>query len=192
MIMYFNVLETEEDREICQKLYEENRQRLFRIANKILQNSADAEDAVQICFSKVMCNFACYRKMPYEELVILCQTIVKHDAIDIIREHKKTVNFTDEFYLGEDNVASLAPDILDRLVEKYENGLIVQAIMELGEEERELMYLQYVSGLKPREIAKLLDTTSSVIRKRTLRCRNKLAEALKGYEWRGYGNESLQ
>lgn len=36
MIIYLNMLETEEDRDVCQKLYEENKQKLFRIANKIL------------------------------------------------------------------------------------------------------------------------------------------------------------
>lgn len=187
MIVYFNVLETEADRDVCQKLYEENKQKLFRIANKILQNTADAEDAVQICFSKIIDDFKDYRDMPYEELAVLCQTIVKHDAIDIIREHKKMVNFTDEVHLGEDDIVSATPDILEQLVERYEKDLVVQAIMELKEEERELMYLQYVSELKPKEIAKLFDTTSSAIRKKTLKCRNKLAKILEDY-----GHESLR
>ena len=183
MIIYLNMLETEDDRDVCQKLYEENKQRLFRIANKILQNTADAEDAVQICFSKIIGDFDDYRSMPYDELVILCQTIVKHDAIDIIRQHKKTVNFTDEMHLGEDDVESFTPDILDQLIEHYEQDLVVQAIMELEEDERELMYLQYVSGLKPKDIAKLFSTTSGVVRKKTLKCRNKLAKVLEGYEY---------
>ena len=62
MIIYLNMLETEDDRDVCQKLYEENKQRLFRIANKILQNTADAEDVVQICFSKIIGDFDDYRK----------------------------------------------------------------------------------------------------------------------------------
>lgn len=183
MIIYFNVLETEVDRDVCQKLYMENKQKLFRIANKILQNTADAEDAVQSCFSKVIDNFQDYRDIPYEELVILCQTIVRHDAIDIIREHKKTVNFTDGIHLGEDDVVSCTPDILDQLVERYEQSLVAQAIMELNEDERGLMHLQYVIGLKPKDVAKLLSTTSSVVRKKTLRCRVKLAKILEGYDY---------
>lgn len=187
MIVYFNMLETEYDRDVCQKLYEENKQKLFRIAYKILENTADAEDAVQICFSKIIGNFENYRHIPYEELVILCQTIVKHNAIDIVREHKKTVHFTDEIRLGEDDVVSFEPDILDRLINDYEKDLVLQAIMELREDERELMYLQYVSDMKPRDIAKLYSTTSGAIRKKTLRCRNKLAKILEGYN-----HESLQ
>lgn len=182
MVIYFNVLETEYDRDVCQKLYQENKHKLFHIANKILQNTADSEDAVQSCFSKVMDNFQDYRGIPYEELVILCQTIVRHDAIDIIREHKKTVNFTDGIHLGEDDVVSCTPDILDQLIERYEQSLVVQAIMELNEDERELMHLQYVIGLKPKDIAKLFSTTSGVIRKKTLKCRLKLAKILEGYD----------
>ena len=183
MIIYFNVLETEYDRDVCQRLYAENKQKLFRIANKILQNTADAEDAVQSCFSKIIDNFQDYRDIPYDEMVILCQTIVKHEAIDITREHKKTVHFTDGIYLGEDDVVSYTPDVLDQLIEHYEQSLVVQAIMELNEDERELMHLQYVVGLKPKDIAKLFSTTSGVVRKKTLRCRLKLAKILEGYDY---------
>ena len=185
MIVYFNLLETEYDRDVCQKLYEENKQKLFRIAYNVLHNTADAEDAVQSCFSKVIKNFERYRNKPYEELVIICQVIVKHDAIDSIREQKKKVIFTDEVYLGEDDIAIWTPDVLDELINRNEKDLVLQAIMELDEEERELMYLQYVSEFKPKDIAKLFSTTSAAIRKKTLRCRNKLAKILEGYEYEG-------
>lgn len=182
MIIYFNVLETEADRDVCQKLYEENGRKLFHIADSILHNKADAEDAVQTCFLKLINNFDGYRNIPYDELVILCQTIVKHNAIDIIREHKKTVSFTDEIHLGEGDAIDLASDVLVQVIDKYESNLVLQAIMQLNEDERRLMYLQYIYGSKPKDIAKQLGTTSAVVRKKTLRCRNKLAKILEGYE----------
>lgn len=185
MIVYFNVLESEVDRDVCQKLYEENKQRLFRIAYKILQNTADAEDAVQSCFSKIIDDFERYRDKPYVEMVMLCQTIVKHNAIDIIRKHRKMVSFSDEVYLGEDAITDCTPDILDELVERYEQNLVVKAITELEEEEREMLYLQYVSCMKPKDVAKLLHTTSDVVRKKSHRSRIKLAGILEGYEHEG-------
>jgi RNA polymerase sigma-70 factor (ECF subfamily) len=181
MIVYFNLLETDADRDVCQKLYEENKQKLFGIANGILHNTADAEDAVQSCFSKIIDNYKKYRYKSYEEMVMLCTTIVKHNAIDIIRERKKVVNFTDGIRLGEGDKVS-TPDVLEILVRRYESDLVVQAIMELKGEDRELMYLQYICGMKPREIAKMYNVPSSVIRKKTLRCRNKLANILEDYK----------
>jgi RNA polymerase sigma-70 factor (ECF subfamily) len=185
MIVYFNVLESEADQEFCQKLYEENRQKLFRIANKVLQNPDDAEDAVQTCFFKIINNFDDYRNTPYDELVIICQTIVKNNAIDIIREHKKKVQFTDEIHFGEDDVTNISSDMVDRLIEKHEKSLVLQAIMQLNEEERQLMYLQYIYERKPKEIAEELGLTSAAVRKKTLRCRNKLAKILEGYGYEG-------
>lgn len=186
MIVYFNLLETEEDREFCQKLYEENKQKLYRIAYAILHNTADAEDAVHSCFLKIIDNFEKYRNKPYREMVVLCRVIVKHNAIDIMRERKKVVNFTDGLSLGEGDVANNTPDVLDLMVKSYERSLVVQALMELEGEERDLMYLQYALNLKPKDIANLYNTKSSVIRKRAMKCRNKLAKILEGY-----GHESL-
>lgn len=178
-MMYFNVLETETDRELCQKLYKENKQKLFYLANRILQNPADAEDAVHVCFSKIMGDFARYRTMPYEELVIMCQAIVKHNAIDILREYGRKVSLDDENYAVEREMSFVGTDTLDKLIEQYENELLSQALMELEKEERELMYLQYVAEIKPKEIAKMYGITSGAVRKRTLRCRKKLAKILR-------------
>ena len=186
MIVYFNLLETDADRDVCQKLYEENKHKLFVIANGILCNTADAEDAVQICFTKIIDNFKRYREKPYEELVRISYAVVRNCAIDIIRERKKMVFLKERFRLGEGIEENTDLDVLELFVKSYERDLVLQAIMELNKEERDLMFLQYGSGIKPKEIAKLYNTTSNVIRKRTLRCRNKLAKILEDY-----GHENL-
>lgn len=183
MIMYLSMLEDDFDRDVYQKLYNENRQKLYYIAFKILHNEADAEDAVHTCFVKMAEHFARYRHLPYEDLVKLCCTIVRHTATDTSREYAKKGILNDEVGYGEGQIPDEAPDVLDQMIERYENDLIVQALMTLTEEEREFLNLQYGLGLKPKDIANLLKMPPQAVRKKMLRLRNKLAKVLEGEEY---------
>lgn len=183
MIVYFSMLEDDFDRDVFQKLYDENRQMLYHIAFKILQNEADAEDAVHTCFVKMAERFAKYRYLPYDDLVKLCCTVVRNAANDIGREYAKKTFYHDEMGQGEDRIPDDNPDMLDQLIKRYEQHLIKQALMELTEEERELLYLQYGLELKPKDIAILLDKPPQAVRKKMMRCRNKLAKILEGKDY---------
>ena len=183
MIVYLSMLETDSDRDVFQKLYDENRQKLYYIAYKILHHEADAEDAVHTCFVKMAEHFAKYRHLPYEDLVKLCCTIVRHTATDTTREYAKKGIFYDGVGQGEDQIPDVLPDVLDQLIERCENDLIMQALMHLTEEEREFLNLQYGLGLKPKDIGSLLGMPSQAVRKKMLRLRNKLAKVLEGEEY---------
>ncbi len=185
MIVYLSMLETEAERDVFQKLYEENRQKLYFIAWKILRNEADAEDAVHTCFLKVADKFANYSHLPYVELVRLCSTVVRNAATDIAREYEKKGNFESGAYHNSDGVPDISPDVLDVLIERYEKGLVMQAIMQLTEEEKEFLYLQYGMEFKPKVIGELMDMTSASVRKKMFSCRKKVAKILEGDEYEG-------
>ena len=180
--------EVQSDNEILQKLYVENKQKLYYIAWKILRNETDAEEAVHICFLKMTEKISKYRKQPYENLVKLCNTIVKHVAADIARQGEKQACFADGINMDEAEVADEEPDILYRLIREYENQCVTEAMMQLTEKERELLMLQYELELRPKEIGELLGISSAVVRKRMLRCRKKIAGILGEMEpcWEEY------
>lgn len=183
MIIYLSMLQTASDRDVFQKLYEENRQLLYNIANSIVHNEADAEDALHNCFLRLVEKFADYRNQPYENLVKLSCTIVRHSAIDIVRKYEKRGCFSDDANEGEDAIEDIAPDILEQLIQQEKKNLVMKALSELAEEERYFMNLQYIHGLKPKEIGALLGMTSAAVRKKTLRCRKKLAQILEREEY---------
>ncbi|MBQ8815901.1 MAG: sigma-70 family RNA polymerase sigma factor [Lachnospiraceae bacterium] len=175
--------ETRSDKEIIQKLYIENKQKLYYLAWKILRNETDAEEAVHICFLKLTERFERYRKQPYENLVKLCTTIVKHAAADIVREGERKAYFDDGININELDVPDAEPDVLEQLINDYENQRVTEAMMQLPEKERELLALQYELGLKPKEIGELLGVSSAIVRKRMLRSRNKFASILREMEF---------
>ena len=173
--MYVSMLETEDDRKVFQELYEANRQKLYFMALKVVQNEENAEDAVHTSFLKLAENFAKYRQKSYENLEKLCGTIVVNTANDMARAYARRGEVAGE---GEEYLPDIAPDILEQLLEQNDRRLIAEALMELKDEERHLLYLQYGLEIKPKEIGELLNMTSASVRRKMLRCRNKLAKIL--------------
>lgn len=185
--MYANLLETKEDSEVFRKLYEKNRQKLYRIAEKIIPDGESAEDVVQVCFLKLGESFGKYRHETFERLERLCHAIVVNAALDVSRAYHRKAAFLDELNKEKEILVDYVPDVLDEIIERNDHELVVQAVKELKEEERYLLYLRYGLELKPREIGTLLDMTSMVVRRKLLGCRTKLARIMEDekYEYLG-------
>lgn len=181
--MYVSMLETEQDKITFQKLYEQSKELLYFAAWNILNNEADAEDAVHACFLKLAEKFTEYNHLSYKELENLCYAIVRNKAKDIIRRYQKIVDFPENEGNIEDLIADNAPGILEQLVKKYEKELVKQATMQLTETERHLLYLQYTLGYKAKEIGQIYGLSSEVIRKKMYKCRGKLAKILQEKEY---------
>ena len=56
MLIYLQMLESEPEKEKFRKIYDAYRNLMFYVANKILQNEWDAEDAVQQAFLSIVKN----------------------------------------------------------------------------------------------------------------------------------------
>lgn len=185
MIVYLNMLETEADREIFEKLYEENKQLLWHIIRKVVRNEADVEDALHNCFLHLAENFSRYRDQPYDNLVKLCVVIAKNVATDIAREYQKVGDISEENVDWDEYVEDISPDVLDQVIKKYEEHLLDQAVKQLSEDERKLIFLRYVLEFKPTSIAKIYGMDYEIVRKKLHRSKNKLAKILEGEEYEG-------
>lgn len=177
-MVYVSALETEGDKELFQKLYVTNRQKLYSIALKIVPNEDYAEDVVHTCFLKLAENFSKYHHEPFDRLERLCSTIVVNVAFDFARKHFRKDLLADGSGEESENPEGFVPDILDLVIEQDKRELVAQALRELKEEERYLLYLQYGLEIKPKEIGELLGMTSVAVRRKMLRCRTKLAKIM--------------
>ena len=55
--IYLAELDTQEEKDLFEKLYREYKSKMFSIASGILNNEADAEDAVDMAFHRLAKNF---------------------------------------------------------------------------------------------------------------------------------------
>lgn len=184
-MIYLNMLESDADREIFHKLYVEIKPMLWHVARKIVRNEPDAEDAVHTCFLHLAENFSRYRSQSYDNLIKLCRVISRNAATDITREYRKVSDILEEDVCWEESVVDTSPDVLDKIIKRYESSLLDQAVKQLSVEERELIFMRYALGFKPKKIAKVYHMDYEKVRKKLHRSKNKLAKILEGEEYEG-------
>lgn len=162
------MVKTPEDRAVIQRLYQENVKKLYFIARSMVQNKAEAEEAVCVCFRKLTENFVQYRNQDYENLVRLSVILVKNAAAKMadIRDTEVTKGKGND--LGKS----------EKCTDQEEDCNMTRAVMMLKEDERHLLYLQHVMELRPKEISVLLDMEPKETRKKLLACSKKLKAAL--------------
>ena len=140
---------------------------MFTLAISILKNYADAEDAMQETFLRVIQGIGTYRKDGNARAWLL--SITRNTAIDILRKKKDVVCIDDFSAVSE---KSSQKDFADKLI-------LDEALMNLEQEDREIVVLKIVSGMKFREISEIIELPLTTVQKRYQRALKKLRTQLR-------------
>lgn len=145
-------------------LYETYRGLMFYVANQILQNEQDAEDAVHDAFLSVAEHIKKFSRLERHKTKAFLVTIVENKAIDLYRKktHRK------EEILWEETTG-LAPAY------EPEDGL-TRCILKLPARYREFLRLKHELGYSTKEVAELMGISWPAARKLEQRARDRLEE----------------
>ena len=135
------------DKSALSLLYKETQSSVYGFSLSMLKNRADAEDVLQDTYLKVWQNASGYKAGTSPMAWIL--TIAKNLSLMKLREHGKKQDVEPEEWEAIFQAADDTASIEDR-------HLLQAALTILSDEEREIILLHAVSGLKHREIAELL------------------------------------
>lgn len=145
-------------------LYTETRSAVYGFALSILRNSSDAEDVLQDTYVKVWSAAAGYR--PQGKPMAWVMTVTKNLAMSHLRRQSRNADIPEEewrlFYTENPAVTSD-----DRVA-------LESALMGLGDQEREIVMLHAVTGLKHSEIAAIMKLPLSTVLSKYSRARKKL------------------
>ncbi len=156
------------DKDSLGRLYHETSKAVFGFALSILKNMQDAEDILQECYIRVWQGAARYTTSQKPMAWIL--TITRNLCMTRLSQNGKTVDMTPEQW---ENVAQ------DNTMFSVEDRLVLQTMLaHLKEEERQIVVLHAVAGLKHREIATMLDIPSSTVLSKYSRSLKKLKTLL--------------
>ena len=145
-------LESEEDKRRFTELYEENHVRAEQTALRILRDPHDAEDAVQNAFLQVIHHFDEISEIPCKKLGFWIISIVKNEALMILRRKQKE--------LQQEDWDTFSADVSDPT--SYNE--LVQLEMRL------------INGYSGKEIAQHLGISESAVNTRISRGRTLLRE----------------
>lgn len=144
--------------------------KLFRLALRIIFDRAEAEDVVQDTMIRVWNKREEWTQ--FGSIEAYCLTVAKNLAID--RSQKKeaqNVELTPE--MEEESEAS-GP--YDQLINKERMSIIHRLINELPEKQRLIMQLRDIEGESYKEIAKILNLTEEQVKVNLFRARQKVKQ----------------
>lgn len=160
------------DREALARLYEETRGAVYAAALGVLGNHHEAQDVTQEAFVRLWENAPGYRSQGSPMAWML--TITRNLALMSLRREGRKGELSPEEWesipAGEEQEAAE-----DRMA-------LREALEALDSEERQIILLHAVSGLKHREIAALMERPLSTVLSKYQRGLKKLKKQLEGEE----------
>lgn len=141
------------------------KQMLF-VAERVLHNRADAEDAVQNALFRIS-----RRQLPRHEAALRAYvlTAAKNAALDLLPKQSKETDIA-ELPLAE------AAGLFEKLTQSQDYERLIAAMRRLPLKYREVLMLRYVQELEVRQIAKLLQRPRATVHKQLARGRQLLIQ----------------
>lgn len=164
MLVYLQMIEDPKGRIKFEQIYLKYRGFMLQIANEILRNEQDAEDAVHNAFLSVAKNIYKISDLDSPKTRGFLVIIVRSKSIDVLRDRKK---HTSEELL-EDEIGETLPE-LDEHDLKW-------CINQLRPRYREVILLKYSHGYSTREIAEIMGITFEAASKLDQRAKKSLDE----------------
>lgn len=152
-------------------LYKLYKKRMWYVANSVLDDSQEAEDAVHNAFIGIAKNISHIDEVDSNSTLAYVITAAKHSALNIAerQHHTNTYNFESFF-----NVADVKTS---HKREQYEEkSIIISVLKELPDTYRDILYLHYFNELSEKEIAELTGKNYATVRKQISRAKKMFAE----------------
>ncbi len=165
MLAYFlAALESDADKQAFTKLYEENHVRMEQAALRILKDQGEAEDAMQNAFLQIIRHFEEIYKIPCDKLPFWCVSIVKNEALTILRKKKRMVYMDD------------LPNIDVEAASVTNYAGLVRLFAKLPDTYRAVLEMKLLFGYSEKEIADHLGISPSAVGTRIFRGKALLRE----------------
>ena len=158
------------NRDALSQLYYEVKSAVFGFALSILKNAQDAEDVLHDCFISIHNSASSYhsagKPMAWIMTITrnLCYMKLRADA----RHRERHVDIPDEDWDSHTELSTTLSNE-DRMI-------IAECLGGLGEEERQIVVLHAVSGMKHREIAAMLELPLPTVLSKYHRALKKMKE----------------
>ena len=156
-------------------LVDEYASMLYRVAYSVLRNAADAEDAVQEAFLRVLRHRATLHEVRDQRVWLI--RIVWNIVLDRKRRAKTRPETDDIAELGR-VLPAHGLNAEERAAAVQHHAGVLALVEKLPAKEREVLVLSAFDELSSVEIAEVLGITESSVRSRLFRARNLMADLL--------------
>lgn len=180
--LYLAYLDEDEDKELFGIIYDSYKNQMVSLALTMVNNKADAEDAVSEVFLKIAQKyFDIVREIKDKtDLRNYLLKATKNTVLNKIKQNKKdnvSLDTVDEYNM--DNFENLSDDtFVDFICNKIDYEQIKDAISKLDEKYRDVLYYHFVMELTVPQTTKLLNQPLTTTKKQLVRGKKMLLESL--------------
>ena len=161
LMMYLQMLDTPEEKVRFEEIYLKYRSVMYHVADGVLHNGQDAEDAVHNAFLRIIKKFSRFQETPVKELAPQVIVIARNEAISLRRKQKDTASLEEW-----DSFAQTAESVSD-----YHT--LVETFTRLPQTYRAALEMKLL-GYSDGEIAAKLGLTKTAVSTRISRGRQLL------------------
>ncbi len=152
---------------------------LYHFALSLTRNKHDAEDLVQEVFLRAYNNLDKYKQGTNAKAWLF--TMMRNYFINKYKKNKKDILSTAT--ANEKNIEEKEENAETPLLSDSLSAIVNDALMELSEEFRTIVYLIDIEGLKYEEVSEIMNVPIGTIRSRLHRARAKLRKKLERYAY---------
>lgn len=165
--MIFCTLISDDDCDLFEQIYLDNRQMAFQIAKRILHDASLAEDAVSEAFLRIAEIFQKIHRLNSHKMQYYIVVTVKNTCFNMLKKGKT------DLLSYEDTIEYAASESVD-----FEYLHLKECISRLSATDREILYLRANLGLSYHEIAVTLNISSAAARQRYRYAKSNLKKLL--------------
>ncbi len=175
LVLYLEMLDTPEEKARFEQIYQQYRGLMYHVADNILHDSQDAEDAVHNAFLRVIKYFSKLRRSSAQDLAPQLVVITKNEAISVLRKRKDAAPLEDWDGFAETSEG----------VAGYH--ALVESFTRLPRTYRAVMEMKLLSGYSDGEIAARLGLSKTAVSTRINRGRRLLRDIVEreGFQAQG-------
>lgn len=168
------------DKHILQQLYEMYGREILLYLYSICGSYHTAEDLLQETFVKALLSLSAQHSNMRAWLYLVARNL----CLNEVKREKRSLSFVEEGAAGKEKLSDFRDGILEGLILKEDHRILYRAMARLPSIKREILLLQYFSGMSLREIAKILQISPENARVLSCRAKKELKKYLKeeGYE----------
>jgi RNA polymerase sigma-70 factor (ECF subfamily) len=171
---YLAMIDNEEDKSLFEEFYKLYRQDMFKIADKILNNHSDAEEAVSETFLRIADNFSKIKDVHIKQSRAFAAVTVENVAknIFVYKRNRQTVNIEDFDEVCNDE------NLEDDVEINTSIDIIKNALKLLPRNYYSVLYMTLVCGYSISEVSALLGLTYENTKKIYARAKQKIRKII--------------
>lgn len=163
LTFYMTYIEDDQDKDKFSVIYKTYTDSMVKIADSILHDYTQAEDAVHEAFLYILKILKNINDPLSPQTKVLVKKCVTHMSLDICRSRQAALKRVRPMTEEDADILPDTRDIVAELEEADQYNRIKGYIFGLSEEDRELLSLYYFSKIPAKEIAVLLNVTKKTV-----------------------------